>query len=131
VSTNARGDHAHQPRRALGRKPPANVEHPGWRQPNLGRDRPVSQPALPQPNDLPPALLLSRGRQLAHVHVLHADQAGANQDPFKTMRARSIGTDRASCRHKCLLAAILVPDSVSLSRTLQRRKRSLDGSSLA
>jgi hypothetical protein len=54
----------------------ADVEHPGPGQAHLRRDRVVGHTRLPQADDLPPALLLRRGRQLAHVHMLHPGQLG-------------------------------------------------------
>src|SRR3712207_2409441 len=60
---------ADQPFRPLGRKAVADIQHPGWAQPNQIGDFLVGHPALAQSDDLPPALLLGRGRQLAHVHV--------------------------------------------------------------
>ena len=46
-----------------------DVDHPGPAQPHLLGDRPTGQAALAQPDHLPPALLLRRGRQLANVHM--------------------------------------------------------------
>ena len=54
----------------------ADVEHPGRAQPDLRRDRVVSLAGSAQPDHLPPAFLLRRRRQLAHVHVLHARDLG-------------------------------------------------------
>ena len=62
---------ADKPLGTLGREALADVDHPGPAQPDLLGDRPVGQAALPQPDHLPPALLLGRRRQLAHVHVPH------------------------------------------------------------
>jgi hypothetical protein len=58
---------ADQPFRPLGRKAVADVEHPGWAQPNQLGNFPVGHPVLAQFDDLPPALLLGRDRQLASI----------------------------------------------------------------
>src|SRR3954452_3064926 len=63
---------ADDPFRPLGREAVADIEHPGWAQPNQIGNCLIGHPALAKPDDLPPALLLGRGRQLAHVHVPHA-----------------------------------------------------------
>src|SRR4051812_46469479 len=63
---------ADQPFRPLGREAVADIEHPGWAQPNQIGNCLIGHPALAKPDDLPPALLLGRSRQLAHVHVPHA-----------------------------------------------------------
>jgi hypothetical protein len=81
---------ADQPFRALGRKAVADIQHPGRAQPNQIGNFLVGHPALAQSDDLPPALLLGRGRQLAHIHVPHARDVGASQPQLKTMRANSI-----------------------------------------
>jgi hypothetical protein len=67
---------APQPRRTPLGEAPADVEHPGPRQPDLRRDRVVGLPGLPQPDHLSPTLFLGGGRQLAHVDVPHADHLG-------------------------------------------------------
>src|SRR3954470_22061176 len=77
--------------------------HPSrQRQPSLTCD-PVSNHAQPdhspprfcmlslmKPDHLPPALLLTRRGQLAHVHVPHARELGTSVNQIKTMRAASI-----------------------------------------
>jgi hypothetical protein len=79
-----------QPGRAPLGEAATDVEHPGPRQPHLGRDRVVGLPGLPEPDHLPSALLLRRGRQLAHVHVLHPGQLGPPPSNFNFTRAGSI-----------------------------------------
>ena len=65
-----------QPRRAPLGEAPTDVEHPGPRQPDLGRGRIMGQPGLAQPDHLPPALFPGGGRQLAHVYLFHAAHLG-------------------------------------------------------
>jgi len=64
----------------------ADIEHPGRAQPRLRRDRIVGLACLAQADHLPPAFLLRRRRQLAHVHVLHAAHLGRPYLPSRSPR---------------------------------------------
>src|SRR3954454_15070588 len=81
---------ADQPFRALGGKALTKVDHPGPAQPDLLGDFSIGQAALTKPDLLPPAVILSRRGQLAHVHVPHARELGTPVNQIKTMRAASI-----------------------------------------
>jgi hypothetical protein len=65
-----------QPFRPLGREALTDIEHPGPAQAHLPGDGGVGHAGLAEPDDLPPALLLRRRGQLAHVHVPHAADLG-------------------------------------------------------
>src|SRR5215218_10903796 len=75
-----------QPGRAPLGEALADVEHPGRAQPHLRPDRVVSLAGSAQPDHLPPAFLLRRRRQLAHVHVLHARDLGRPYLPSRPPR---------------------------------------------
>jgi hypothetical protein len=77
---------APQPGRAPLGEAPADVEHPGLGQPDLRRDGGVGHAGPAQADDLPPAFLLRRRRQLAHVHVLHASDLGRSYSPSRSPR---------------------------------------------